>query len=52
MCGGGGGGHSDIFIHVRRLGPFKILKFDIFSFFQKINIFLGYDNFVDIFLGS
>ena len=30
----------------------KILKFDIFLGFQKNKYFLGYENFVDIFLGS
>ena len=31
---------------------FKILNFNIFLGFQKMNIFLGYEDFVDIFLGS
>ena len=53
----GGGGYSDIFIHtyIRRLCPFfwfKILNFDIFLGFQKNKYFFGYENFVDIFLGS
>ena len=35
VCGGGGG-YSDIFIYIRRLGPFlgfKILNFNFFFFF-------------------
>ena len=31
---------------------FKILNFNIFGVFQKTEYFLGYENFVDIFLGS
>ena len=31
---------------------FKILNFNIFGGFQKIEYFLGYEDFVDIFLGS
>ena len=31
---------------------FKILNFNIFGGFQKIEIFWGYEDFVDIFLGS
>ena len=53
--GGGGGGSTLIFSHIRRLGPFfgfKILNFNIFWGFQKMNIFLGYVDFVDIFWGS
>ena len=47
-------GGTLIFSHIRRLGPFlgfKILNFNIFGGFQKINIFLGYEDFVDIFWG-
>ena len=39
---GGGGVYSDIFIYIRRLGPFfgfKILNFIIFCGVQKMNIF-------------
>ena len=54
--GGGGGGEGTlIFSHIRRLGPFfgfKILNFNIFGVFRKKNIFGGYEDFVDIFLGS
>ena len=42
--GGGGGGGTLIFSHIRRLGPFfgfKILNFNIFGFFIKMNIFGG-----------
>ena len=31
---------------------FQILNFDIFGGFQKYKYFFGYENFVDIFLGS
>ena len=31
---------------------FKILNFNIFGGFQKNEYFWGYENFVDIFLGS
>ena len=51
----GGGGGTLIFSHIRRLGPsfgFKILNFNIFWGFQKNEYFLGYEDFVDIFLGS
>ena len=56
---GGGGGGSLIFSHIRRLGPFfggggggvKIMNVNIFWGFRKINIFLGYEDFVDICLG-
>ena len=50
MCvgGGGGGEYSDIFIHTY-LG-FKILNFNTFVGFQRMNIF-GYEAFVDIFGG-
>ena len=53
--GGGGGGGTLIFSYIRRLGPFfgvKFLNFNIFWGFQKNEYFLGYENFVDIFLGS
>ena len=36
-----------IIIYIRRLG-FKILNFNIFVGFKKINIFWGYEDFVDI----
>ena len=42
------------FSYIRRLGPFfwfKILNFNIFMGFQKIKYFLGYEEYVDIFLG-
>ena len=42
--GGGEGGGTQIFSHIRRLGPF-------FGF-KKMYIFLGYEDFVDIFWGS
>ena len=48
MCGGGG---TEIFINIRRLGPFwgiKILNFNIFGGFQKYHYFWGYEDFVDI----
>ena len=53
VCVGGGGGYSDIFIYIRRLGPFlgfKILNFNFFFFFffflgggggSEISLFLG-----------
>ena len=31
---------------------FKILNFNIFLVFRKMNILLGYEDYVDIFLGS
>ena len=31
---------------------FKILNFNIFGVFRKMNIFWGYEDFVDIFWGS
>ena len=55
MCvcgGGGGGGGAEIFIYIRRLGPFlgfKILNFNIFGGFQKYHYFWGYEDFVDIY---
>ena len=43
--GGGGGGGTLIFSYIRRLGSFfggfKILNFNIFWVFRKMNIFLG-----------
>ena len=52
--GGGGGGYSDIFIHVGsgHFFWFKILSFNIFGGFQKNEYFWGYEDFVDIFWGS
>ena len=52
--GGGGGWYSDI-SHIRRLRlffGFKILIFTILGDFQKMNIFGGYEDFVDIFFGG
>ena len=52
---GGGGGCSLIFSHIRRLGLFfgvQNSEFQYFWGFQKNNIFGGYEDFVDIFLGS
>ena len=45
-----------IFLYIRRLKPFffwfKILNLNNFGFFfRKMNIFLGYEYFVDIFWG-
>ena len=48
-------GGTLIFSYILRLGPFfgfKILNFDIFGGFQKNKYFFGYENFVNIFLGS
>ena len=48
-------GGSLIFSYIRRLGlflGFKILNFNIFGGFQQNEYFLGYEDFVDIFLGS
>ena len=50
----GGGGGTLIFSYIRRLGSFfwfKILNFNIFLNFQKNKYFLGYEDFVDIFVG-
>ena len=50
-----GGGGTLIFSYIRRLGSFfgvKILNFNIFWSFQKNKYFWGYEDFVDIFLGS
>ena len=47
VCVGG----TEIFIYIRRLGPFwgfKILNFNIFGGFQKYHYFWGYEDFVDI----
>ena len=46
-----GGGGAEIFIYIRRLGPFrgfKILNFNILGGFQKYHYFWGYEDFVDI----
>ena len=51
----GGGGGTLIFSYIRRLGSFfgvKILNFNIFGGFQKNKYFWGYEDFVDIFMGS
>ena len=43
-----------IFLHTRRLGQFfgfKFLNFNIFLSFRKMNIFWGYEDFVDRFWG-
>ena len=53
--GGGGVLTTLIFSHIRRLGQFfgfKILNFNIILCFQKNEYFLGYEDFVDILLGS
>ena len=45
--GGWGGGGTLIFSHIRRLGlffGFKILNFNIFCGFRKMNIFRGYED--------
>ena len=48
-----GGGGTLIFSYIRRLGPFFGVKnFEFFGGFQKNKYFLGYENFVGIFLGS
>ena len=50
VCVGRRGG-AEIFIYIRRLGPFlgfKILNFKIFGGFQKYHYFWGYEDFVDI----
>ena len=52
---GGGGGGTLIFSYIRRLElffGFKILNFNIILVFRKMNIFWGYEDFVDIFGGS
>ena len=53
--GGGGGGYSDFFMHTQArviFFLFKTFNFNIFKGFQKNKYFFGYDNFVNIFLGS
>ena len=50
VCGRGGGG-AEIFIYIRRLGPFlgvQNLEFQYFLGFQKYHYFWGYEDFVDI----
>ena len=50
-----GGGGTLIFSYIRRLGPFfwvQNFEFRYFLGFQKNKYFLGYENFVDIFLRS
>ena len=52
---GGGGGGTLIFSCIPRLGPFFLVQNFEFHFlggFQKNKYFLGYEDFVDIFLGS
>ena len=55
MCTRGEGGIL-IFLHIRKLRPFfGVQKFEIsvfLFFFSEKRIFLGYEDFVDIFLGS
>ena len=57
VCVGGGGGYSDIFIYIRRLGPFlgvQNLEFQYLFFFfggggvQKYHYFWVFEDFVDI----
>ena len=52
VCGGGDrGGGAEIFIYIRRLGPFlgvQNLEFQYFGGFQKYHYFWGYEDFVDI----
>ena len=49
-------GGTQIFSHIRRLGPFYLVPNSelqyFFGVFRKINIFWGYEDFVDNFLGS
>ena len=50
-----GGGGTLILSYIRRLRSFfgfKFWNFNIFGGFQKNNIFLGHEAFVDIFWGS
>ena len=51
-----GVGGTLIFSYIHRLGSFfggfKILNLTILGGFQKNEYFLGYEDFVDIFLGS
>ena len=49
--GGGGGGGTLIFSCSKHFLGFKILNFNIFGGFQKNQYFLGYEDFVDIFVG-
>ena len=49
------GGVLFLFSYIHRLGSFwgfKILNLTIFGGFQKNEYFFGYEDFVDIFLGS
>ena len=56
VCGRGGGGYSDIFIYIRRLGPFlgvQNLEFQYLFFLggggvQKYHYFWVFEDFVDI----
>ena len=53
--GGGGGGATLIFLYSRRLGSFfgvQNLEFQYSWGFQKNEYFLGYEDLVDILLGS
>ena len=53
--GGGGGGILCNFytcVGSSYFFGFKILNFNIFGVFQKNKYFLGYEDFVDTFLGS
>ena len=50
VCVCGGGGYSDTY--VGSFFWFKILNFNIFWGFQKSEYILGYEDFVDMFLGS
>ena len=54
--GGGGGGWALRYFHTYvdsdHFFGFKILNFSFLGVFRKMNIFLGYNDFVDIFLGS
>ena len=53
--GGGGGGGTLIFSHIRRLGLFFGVQNSEFQYFwgfsEKMNIFGGFEDFVDIFWG-
>ena len=52
----GGWGGTLIFSYIRRLGPFFLFQNSEFQYFfwvfRKMNIFLGYEDFLDIFWGS
>ena len=48
---GGGGGYSDIFTHTQAWVQNSEFQY-FWGFSEKINIFGGYEDFVDIFLGS